>query len=81
VSEPSRCSECHGTSLYRTTTKAGATNGALSGIYFDLLPNLGSTFAYADMDIVVCGDCGHIRLYASRGAREKLAQAGGWNKL
>ena len=80
MSDSSRCPECGGGSLYRTTVGSGPVGGAANGIMFDLLPELGTFFSYAKMDSVVCRDCGLLRFYVSPESRNRLDEAQGWTR-
>lgn len=72
----SQCSECNGRRVYRASGQASG-----GGYGPKLLPNLGPWYSLAKMDVLVCADCGLVRMYASRAAREKLAGAKGWERV
>jgi hypothetical protein len=68
------CPNCSGGTLYaRSVDGAGGT--------FQLLPGLGSFLSYAKLQVVICGDCGLIRLFADESATAKLAHADDWQRL
>jgi hypothetical protein len=75
------CPQCGGNSLYWTTVPSG---GRWSG---GLLPGLGEFLFNAEVNVVVCGDCGLTRLFAAPDALKKLKETGGktaffdWKKL
>ncbi len=70
-----QCPECGGHSLHQTTTRSGGGYGPI------LLPGLGRFLRLADFRVVVCGDCGLTRFYASEDARSQLPSTKRWTLL
>ena len=71
------CPECSSKEVFRYKDEIETTQ--LSG---ELLPKLGSgVFTSAKVRPVVCGNCGFVRLYASKEATEKLKASRQWQKL
>jgi hypothetical protein len=74
------CPNCGGNSLYWTTVSSGGRD-------FRLLPGLGEFLFFAELNVVVCGDCGLTRLFTAPDALKKLKETGGktaffdWKKL
>jgi len=70
------CPQCQAKASYQTICPSGTPFGA-----FNLLPRLGGLIQYAEMQVVVCAECGLIRLFASREARKKLVESGQWSRV
>ena len=72
------CPECHSDQVYRYKEEIEA-GGAYGPI---LLPKLNSKIlSFAMMLPVVCGECGFIRLFASKDARDKLETSKHWVRM
>ena len=78
---PTTCDHCNGTNLYNTRIgSAGATGWeGMNGPA--LLPKLGGFFTSAELDVVVCADCGLTRLFAEPEAWAKLATSKRWRRV
>ena len=72
----SPCSNCSGDNLYRSKPVSAA-----GGYGPNLLPGLGTFWVAANFEIVVCGDCGLTRLFASGEALQKLPQSKKWTRI
>ena len=74
------CPECGGTEIYRRRYLTGQWDlgGDIRGFGF---PELGGATYGAMYSMLVCRDCGHVRLFASEEARAKLAEAPGWTRM
>lgn len=71
------CSECKSDRVYQY--KKHMEFGGFGG---ELLPGLApSMFSLAKFLPVVCFDCGHIRFFASKEAREKLEASDNWEEI
>jgi hypothetical protein len=70
------CPGCGGRTLYqRKDVGSGGSHGP------DFLPGLGRFVSSAKLVVVVCRDCGLIRLYAQPEARAKLKDAKKWTPV
>ncbi len=67
------CPECGG-QLHTTET------GAKGGYGPNLLPGLGRFLSGARMNVVLCEDCGLLRLYADRSVLQKLQSSPKWRR-
>jgi DNA-binding XRE family transcriptional regulator len=71
------CSECKSDRVYQY--KKHMEFGGFGG---ELLPGLApGNFSLATLLPVVCFDCGHIRFFASKEARDKLEASDGWTQI
>lgn len=70
------CPNCGGKRLYRSDEVSAGGGHAPN-----YLPGLGGFFAAAKFNVVVCGDCGLTRFYASSEARSKLSESSKWNAV
>ncbi|CAM4113526.1 helix-turn-helix transcriptional regulator [Shewanella denitrificans] len=71
------CSECKSNRVYQY--KKHMEFGGFGG---ELLPGLApSMFSLAKFLPVVCFDCGHIRFFASKEARDKLEASDNWEEI
>ncbi|MBL4671961.1 MAG: helix-turn-helix transcriptional regulator [Arenicella sp.] len=71
------CSECKSDRIYqyKKHTEIGGFGG-------ELLPGLASgMFSLAKFLPVICLDCGHIRFFASKEARDKLEGSDDWTQI
>lgn len=68
------CLSCGSNELYSHQSRS------VSGTT-DLYPGLGAFMTPASVTTVLCRECGHTSLYASKEAREKLDESGHWQKL
>ena len=73
--EVSPCSNCGGGNLYSSKVSAGG------GYAPNYLPRLGTWWAAAKFDVVVCGDCGLARFFADEQATGKLPGAKAWKRV
>lgn len=73
----SACPNCDGRSLYRSRKKVSAGGGYSP----DTLPGLGTFFSSAKVEIVLCGECGLIRHFATEDALAKLQGSGKWEPI
>ena len=69
------CPHCGSRNLFKTIT------GANGGYGPALLPRLGKWFQAPQITVVVCGDCGLMRLFAGRDERARLATAVNWQPV
>jgi hypothetical protein len=69
------CPNCSGGTLYARAVDSGGSHGPY------LLPGLGAFLAFAQFQVVVCGDCGLTRLFADEGATAKLPSSRDWKRL
>ena len=69
-----QCPHCGGTELYTRRMSS-------FGQYLYLLAGLGRFLHYAHMDVVVCADCGLMRLFAEPKARENVRSSKDWKRL
>jgi hypothetical protein len=51
---------------------------ASTGDALDLLPGSGGVFSHGRLHVVICRDCGLMRLFANPGATDKLLDSEGW---
>ena len=72
-----QCPNCAGTDQRHRRTSAGTEHRG----HTSLLPGLGGWFTTAQMDVVVCIDCGLIRTFASGEAIERLRDSEDWQRL
>ncbi len=72
----SPCPNCSGDNLYRS--KPVSAGGGYAPNY---LPDLGGFWVAAKFDVVVCGDCGLTRLFASHEALQKLPLSNRWKRI
>lgn len=71
------CSECKSDRIYKY--KESIEFGGFGG---ELLPELApSMFSLAKFLPVICLDCGHIRFFASKEARDKLEASAHWTQI
>jgi predicted nucleic-acid-binding Zn-ribbon protein len=70
------CPNCNGRNLYE-----GPNVSAGGGHAPNYLPGLGTWWQAETFQPVVCRDCGLTRFFASRKAREKLADAAKWKRV
>ena len=79
----SDCPECGQRNLYASgeipAGKSGGSIGPFKQINF--LPGLENAFSYGQLTVVLCGDCGLMRFYASKEALSQLSQSNKWHKL
>jgi hypothetical protein len=68
------CPHCAGTELYSRSMSS-------SGEHLYLLAGLGSFLHFAQMDVVVCADCGLMRLFAEPKARANVRSHKEWKRL
>jgi DNA-directed RNA polymerase subunit RPC12/RpoP len=74
----SPCSSCGGKTLYKT--RKPITRGG--GYAPNLLPGLTSAFGSGKVvDVVVCADCGLVRLFAQRPALARLPTSDKWGRV
>lgn len=73
--DPRTCPECGGQNLHQTSV----SNGGHAG--HTILPGLGGWLLPAGWRVVVCGDCGLVRLYADATALNKLTGSNRWSRL
>ena len=72
----SPCPNCGSGNLHRS--KPISAGGGYAPNY---LPGLGRLLRSGKFELVVCRDCGLTRFFAGPEAREKLGQAGQWQRL
>ncbi|MFT6132528.1 MAG: transcriptional regulator with XRE-family HTH domain [Shewanella sp.] len=71
------CSECKSDEVYQY--KESMEFGGFGG---ELLPGLASgVFSLAKFLPIICADCGHIRFFASKEARDKLESSNDWKRV
>jgi len=70
------CPTCGGRNLFRSEPQTA--NG---GYGPELLPGLGPWYRSPRLDVVVCGDCGLMRFFASSDAVERLPDSGRWKRV
>ena len=71
------CSVCKSENIYQY--KKPVEFGGFGG---ELLPDLApGMFSVASFIPVICADCGHIRFFASKEAREKLQTSEHWEQI
>ena len=73
----SACPGCGGANLYRTVKPAGSGGGYAP----NYLPGLGSFLRTGKFDVVLCGDCGLTRFYATAACVERLADSPRWERI
>ena len=73
----SPCPNCDGGNVFVTEKDVSAGGGHAP----NFLPGLGSFFAAERLNVVVCSDCGLMRFFASRTAREKLKESEKWKRV
>ena len=61
--------------MYQAATSSGGHHGPC------LLPGLGGFLSFAQLNVVVCADCGLTRFYAEPEARTKLRTSARWTQL
>ncbi len=71
--QPGPCPECRGHDLWTTSTGSFVRGIAL-------LPNLGELFSPAEIHLVLCKQCGLLRMFAENAALKKLGP-GYWRKI
>jgi hypothetical protein len=69
------CPNCGGANLYARRASPADIHGT------SLLPGLGSFLHFAEVDVVVCADCGLTQLFAEPSAREKVLQNRDWRRI
>lgn len=74
ISKVSPCPNCRGEVLYTSPTTTNGEGPAL-------LPRLGRLFSPAKLDVVVCADCGLVRLFAGEAERRQLEKGRTWTRL
>lgn len=72
----SQCPECGERSLYESEEVSAG-----GGYAPNYLPELGTFWSAAKLRVVICGDCGLTRFFASDEALAKLPQADNWKRL
>jgi predicted nucleic-acid-binding Zn-ribbon protein len=70
------CPNCGGANLYRARKSVSAGGGYAP----NYLPGLGTLFLAGKFRVVVCRDCGLTRFFAEREARDRLPDAGKWER-
>jgi predicted nucleic-acid-binding Zn-ribbon protein len=72
----------------RDCPECGSTNqhfrgnvDAMGGYGPNLLPGAGGFLRLPKMHVVVCGDCGLIRFFASEKTLERITSDRGWERL
>ncbi len=74
IGEPMKpCPECNSEKVYRCSERISAGGASL-------LPGLSGRFSQPEYVVVVCGECGYVRNYASREARKNLDTSEYWKK-
>lgn len=73
----SPCPECGSSDLHKPEKPVSSGGGYAP----DLLPGLSSVFKSGKLDVVLCGNCGLIRLYARREALERLRSSKKWDRV
>ncbi len=72
----SPCPNCGSRTLYRSEeVEATSTHGP------NILPWLGRLFHRARMSLVLCKDCGLVRVFATPEARAKVSESEHWKQL
>ena len=72
----SPCPNCGSRALYRSeSVEASSTHGP------NILPWLGRLFHRARMSLILCKDCGSVRLFADEESRGKVAESKHWKPL
>lgn len=70
------CPSCGSSNVYRYEKPISAGGGYSP----NLLPGLGSFFSGSRVEVVVCGDCGLLRQFASEEARKRLPGTARWRR-
>ena len=73
----SPCPSCDGGNVFVAKKEISAGGGHAP--YY--LPDLGSFMSVAKLNVVVCSDCGFMRFFATREAREKLRESEKWKRV
>jgi predicted nucleic-acid-binding Zn-ribbon protein len=73
---PTSCPSCGGRNLYE-----GPAVSAGGGHAPNYLPGLGTWWRAETFQPVICRDCGLTRFFASKEAREKLAESSKWKRV
>ena len=72
------CPECNSENVYKYSKPISA----MGGYGPDLLPDLKSSFfSSAEFLPVLCSDCGLVRFFASKDARERVKESARWNHV
>lgn len=72
------CSDCGSVNVYGYKKPVAAAGGYGP----DFLPKLkSSVFSQTRMWLVLCSDCGLLRLYATEEAREKVVNSPDWERV
>lgn len=72
------CPNCGSNELYQVAKDFGDTGGTGE----TLLPGLGKNILFvAKVRTTVCGDCGHVRIFASEDARKRLKTSKHWVRI
>ncbi len=74
---PSPCPSCRSSNVFRTVKPIGGGGGYAP----NLLAGLGSPFRGPKVDVVVCENCGLIRQFARREARQRLSDSKKWRRV
>jgi DNA-directed RNA polymerase subunit RPC12/RpoP len=72
----SACPNCESARLYKTKRPVSSGGGYAP----DLLPGLGRFWSSEKLDVVVCQDCGLMRLFARTEARARLQSSPKWQR-
>lgn len=72
------CPECNSEKVYRYKKDIDSQGGYGPELLPKLSPNIFSTAKFLP---VVCGDCGYVRFFASKGALEKLETSEHWEPV
>ena len=70
------CPECDGTNLFFRRHV-----GVRGGHWLNLLPGAGGFFLGPSVTVVVCKDCGYVRLFAEAETLAKIGSESGWDPL
>jgi predicted nucleic-acid-binding Zn-ribbon protein len=73
---PASCPSCSGRNLFE-----GPAVSAGGGHAPNYLPGLGTWWRSETFQLVICRDCGLTRFFASKAAREKLADSPKWKRV
>ena len=73
---PGTCPNCSGRNLFE-----GPDVYAGGGHAPNYLPGLGSWWKPESFRLVICRDCGLTRFFASKGARDQLADSKKWKRV
>ena len=74
--DPSLCPSCGGRNLYE-----GPPVSAGGGHAPNYLPGLGRWYMAESFQLVICRDCGLTRHFASKAARDKVADSPKWKRI